>query len=317
MSRYKSEVLSILRVVTFKLFISLWTICCLVFILIYQHYNYKASKRKQQIMQNYYNMILELTLNKINYLAAKKSVNLQAGDSIVEIDDKSIKICQETKCSYYDLFKLCASINKIVPEFINSKISLNKSNLYINSKTQNYEIEKIHHISNSIQLAISLGIDHTFWQNKEFNIKKRFYLLSLAVVVVLLLFHLLLQLILRYSNKLYDARHHKILEQLKTEYQQQLKNRETLLMEKIWNINFNKQKDTEINYLFAQKANQVVYGNQDEFKNLTKHVPYKIILYQQDHQEKVDVDKLVDTFISRFSGEAQNISINVSIAKAR
>lgn len=310
-----TPIFKILKRVTLKLFLSLLVIYFLSFTLMYKHYDNKAKETKQQIIQHYYNEILDVILKEIKRLAAKQLINLQTSDSTIEADLRYIKICQKSKCFNYNLFKFAALIDKFIPKFIYYKIELNKKNLYANTKIQDYEVEKTYHISKYTQLTIALTIDQRFWQKEEFNIKKSFYTLSLASIISLLLFYILSQLILKYSNKLYqlyyNSKHQEILAQLNTEHQQQLKNNEVLLMEKIWNINFNRQKDIEINHLLAHAANQIAYGKQDKL-NLIDQVPCSIILYQPDCQERINVNKLVNIFTDRFTEEAVNILINIS-----
>jgi|GEM_PF-2582986 len=317
--------LDILRKIILRIFIIVSIVYCLFVICIYQHYNNKVTEEKHELLQIYYSMILDATLNKINNLALKNSIDLQTSKVAVDVDTGHIRLCQATNCSSYDLFKIGTLMNKLIPKFINYKIELNKKLIYVNTKTQNYEIEKIYYINGDLQLNINLAVDDIEWAKTAFNFKKPFYLLSTVILSSFILLYILAQLILKYSNNLYkcyyQSKSEALLNQLQTEHQQQLRNSETLWMKKIWNINFNKQRDLELNYLFSQEANQIAYSSEeekndllksDQLRNFANQIPCSIILYQPDKKEQIDVTKLITIFTNRFSEEDENISVNIS-----
>ena len=57
-----------------------------------------------------------------------------------------------------------------------------------------------------------------------------------------------------YYNNHYDLK----LEKVKEDYQNELIIRENALMKKIWNLEYSKEKDTELNYLYSKRKTPCV-----------------------------------------------------------
>ncbi|WP_341753607.1 hypothetical protein [Candidatus Tisiphia endosymbiont of Dioctria rufipes] len=115
---------------------------------------------KTQILQNQYNKIVEVSMDKISSLAYHLSSNIQEKNISINSNISELEICNEAeKCINYNLFHFGALLNKHIPEFIYYKIELNKKFLYSNIKTQNYQIDKTYPINASNQLNISLAIN--------------------------------------------------------------------------------------------------------------------------------------------------------------
>ena len=92
---------------------------------------------------------------------------------------------------------------------------------------------------------------------------------------------------------------------------------------KVFITYFNKQKDLEINCLFAQEANRValsVVHSSDQvdvikdrkLKIYGDKLPCSIVLFQDNHIEEINTSKLIDLFTDRFNKENDNISVVIS-----
>jgi hypothetical protein len=302
--------------------IVIYGVCIIV---LYQYYQDKAEIEKAQILQNYYNKIVKVSTNKINSLTQQISGTLQSNNISISTNGSDFKICCD-KCINYNLFHFGALIDKYIPEFIFYKIELNKKFLYSNIKAQNYQIEKIYHLNDYNQFSISLAIDKLYWSKTEAEIKKPFWIMTLFALVNILLFEILSKILFKNFNKEYTLhyqnKYKEELDQLKFDNSKELKSCKDLLMNKIWNLNFNKQKDLEINILLAGEANKIALideGDNDQenmikgsrLKNSSDKVPCSIVLYQDDKIEEINIDQLIELFTDRFDQEDENISVNI------
>lgn len=311
--------------IIYGIFLLIFIMYTIFSIYIHQYYQKQASQEKFHILQEYYNRILELTLNHLNYLALKVPTNLEK--STITIDTNNyIQICYN-KCISYNKFKFSTLLDKFIPKFIYYKIKLNNDMLCANTNKSKYTITKAYRINDHTQLNISILIDKAFWNKTEHKIKKPFYLLSLFILVNFLLLYLLYKTMLSHCKKEYKSYYKNensvYLKQLKAEHKKELSDRETSLMKKIWDIEFAKQKDLEINCLFSQAANKLVFMNEqhsnyDEMiknygvQNISNRMPCSIVLYQNHMVEEVSTSKLIEFFTNRFKKEDENISIKIS-----
>ncbi|WP_425360058.1 MULTISPECIES: hypothetical protein [unclassified Candidatus Tisiphia] len=328
MKGQNSPYLDKLRKNLFKIFTLIIIIYSTIIISLYQYYNDKVEMKKAQILQTNYDKIVEVSMNKLSSLAYYLSSNIQDKNISINITSSEIEICTEAlKCKNYNIFRFGELLDWSIPEFINYKIELNKNFLHSNTKMQNYQIDKIYHINDSYQLNISLAINSVFWHKVETEIKRNFWLLTAFITANMILLYVLLKILFSSFSKSYalhyQDEHTAELEQLKLNHQRELKHCETFLMKKIWNNDFNKQKDLEINCLFAQEANQISlldnnFDNQEDMlkdyrlRNFGGKVPCSITLYQENKIEEIDTTKLVDLFIDRFNQEDENISFKIS-----
>jgi hypothetical protein len=283
---------------------------------------------KVQVLQTQYNKIVEVSMYKFTCLSNHLSSSIEENNISINSNSSEIKICNEAlKCENYSLFHFGELLNRNIPEFIHYRIELNKTFLYSNVKIQNYQMDKIYHINDSHQLNISLAINSVFWHKLVTDIKRPFWILTAFITADMVLLYVLLKISFSSFSKSYalhyQDKHAAELEQLKFNHQRKLKDCETFLMKKIWNNDFNKQKDLEINCLFAQEANQISLldnnsNNQEDMlkdyrlKNFADKVPCSIVLYQENKIEEIDTTKLVDLFIDRFNQEDENISFEIS-----
>ncbi|WP_341793954.1 MULTISPECIES: hypothetical protein [unclassified Rickettsia] len=281
-------------------------------VLIFKYYDEKVKNTKFLLLDNNYKLILETSLNKFQSLTSKPNINLQA--SHISLDGKSnyIEICENEKCINYNLHKFQSLLAKSIPNFNNFKIELDNNLLYSNFTADNYEIEKIHYLNQDNKLVIGISVDNNYWNQVAKNIRQPFWViitfLSFSFIIVCCLYRVLFKKFEKeYQNK-YDIA---------------VKNCEKLWMTKIWNIEFNKSQDIEINYLFSQEAAKITFLSEnnllDQKDNTISFKPYSeeklycsIALYNPNHKEEVDIPRLIKIFTNRFDKEDDNISFTIS-----
>jgi hypothetical protein len=295
-----------------------YSVCITV---LYQYYQGRVEIEKRRILQDYYDKIVKISANKIGSLATKLSSNVQ--NVSIDLGIAEIKICN-VKCINHNLFRFGALIDQYMPEFIYYKIDLNNKFLYSNNKIPDYQIEKIHRLNAYNQFNISLAIDQLYWSKVEKKIKKPLRMIASFAIVNILFLYIFSKFLFKSFNKVYKLhyqnKYKEELEQLKLSYKEELKRCKDSLMNKIWNLNFNRQKDLEINCLFALEANQIALINDDhentlkcsKLKNSGNKLPCSIILYQEDKIEEINTKELIDIFNDRFGQEDENISVQIS-----
>ncbi|WP_341763969.1 hypothetical protein [Candidatus Tisiphia endosymbiont of Beris chalybata] len=314
-----------------KLIFLIFIFYFILIIFLHQYYNKKSKIEKIQILEKYYHQLIELSLNKIAVIAHQLPANA-GSKNIFNSTGSDIEICNAGKCFSYNLFRFGTLLNQHIPEFIYYKIELNKKLLYSNTKIQNtttqaYQLEKGYNINDFTQISISLAIDNQVWNKIEEGIKEPFWILIIFFAANILLIYVVLYKSLRYFQNNYALYYHKKYESqlayVTKMYQQELKNCKATLMKKIWENDFNKQKDLEINYLFAQQANQIAFINDvfniaesksknSKLKKLNDAVPCSIVLYQADQMEEVNINQLICLFKNRFEQEDDNILIEIT-----
>ena len=319
-----------LRHNVFKIFSIIAIIYSVLVIFLYQYYQDKAEIRKTEILQEYYNKIVKVTSNKINSLIQQLLIDPQSPNILINISSRDLKICND-KCVNYNLFRYGALIDQYIPDFIHYKIELNKNFLYSNIKNQDYQIEKIHHLNDYNQLSISLAINKLYWDEIEKEIKRPFWVITFILIINTLVLYVLSKISFKNFNKeytlYYDSKYKEELDQLKFDHIKKIEGYKSSLMKKIWNLDFNKQKDVEINCLLAGEANKIALNEENandyetiikgcRLENASDKVPCSIVLYQEDKIEEINVTQLIELFNNRFNQEDENISIQI-IGKAK
>ena len=281
---------------------------------LYRHCNENANLEKNKILEEYYNKIVELSVSEINLVLQKLSINSQTQDFLIKTNINDLEICNK-KCINYNLFHFGAVINQNIPKFIHYKIELNKKFLYTDLQIENYQIDKTYHLNKNNQFNISLSIDdHYLSQIKADNLRP-FWLIMLFFIFSNLLFYIFSKIFFKKFNKSYSLYYQNI-------YQKELNSIETSLKNKIWNINFYKEKDLEINCLFAQEANKLALNVEDskdeknvmndcKLRNNSEKIPCAIPLFQKGKLEEIKVEQLINLFADRFNEENENIKVKL------
>lgn len=268
---------------------------------------FTASKEKK--LQSYYQTILTHSLNKLDHLVKELPADRQDVKLYVEIDKLDVKICYLKTCTRYNSLEFSATIHKHVPHFIHYKIIINDQLLHCsNTETTSYGLEKTFNINDYNRLTIALSIDPIEWHRIKNTIIWPYLLVMICATLLLALFVMSSNLLARRTQKFYFLHYKNIhdaaLAEITAGYNMALKNKENMLMKKIWNFKYSHEKEAELNYLFSQEVNKVVQN---------KLIFYNIPLYCSDKgQEKVNIENLIEVFVSRFAGSEDNVSINIA-----
>jgi hypothetical protein len=317
------KVISFSKVICFLLII-FYLIFCLV---LYKHYLNKIETERSVILQQYYDKVVSVSTEKLNSISHKILANIKDQDVTLVNDVRDIKICRG-QCVEYSIFRLGNVIDKHIPEFIHFKIELNKNLLYSNFKEDGYQLEKVYHINSGHQFVIGISIDKVFGEKLASDIIQPFWTISYIIltssILVYFLYGLLIKHILKSYLLDYQLHSQREIECINKQHAVEIDECKSSLMNEIWNKNFVKQKDLEINYLFALEANRIaLVENPDcdedfigtgRIKQFQHKVPCSIVLYQVNQREEIYVKELVDLFTSRF--EQDNKSIKIEIVSA-
>ena len=295
-------------------------------IYLYHYYSVKATEAKQSLLSQYHEKVLTLTENKIKLLYADLSANSD-DKTTISVQNHNLVLCANARCAHYNLFKLESSIKQILPDFINCRIELDENLIYSNAQTTSYQVEAARNLVKHLKINVGISISDTYWGEQERLIWQPFWIVlgcAICNILILLLlyggFHYFLTK--KYEQRYLD-KYQSELSEAKVGYEKELKDKDTYFMQKVWDSNFNKQKDLELNYLFTQAANKIAFDNglYEEFENIDGYktndafrggMPCSIILYQGGNREPVNISKLAEAFTGRFSNEAENISCTVT-----
>ena len=294
-----------------------------VIIISYTCYDKEFKNRKNEIFSQYYEIIFNHSLIKLSYLLQKLPLDQSGKNTVISVDKSDILGCFKQQCIKSNLFEFTSTIDKYIPNFIYYRIDLNKQVLHRNVRIDDYELEKTYHINNYNQLSISLSADLRYLNTIKKQTIKPFLITIILSTFLLILFILSNKLLNKYIKKFYFSyynNHYDLkLEKVKEDYQNELIIRENALMKKIWNLEYSKEKDTELNYLFSQEANQLAilmqgaesFSNRsiDNYKNSLCSV---ILYYNQRKQEIVKTKNLIEIFSNRFANSEDNISILIT-----
>lgn len=212
----------------------------------------------------------------------------------------------------YHIFKLKEILNIMLPSYIDYQLKLDNIILVTNSQSSEYTYNFNRKIgNNSVGIALSFN---NLYINK-INIEKYFvcyvFLLILDVYFVCILFH---NIIMKIKT-----------ERIKAEVQNQYQDQEKKLQREIWHHEINKIHDVDLNFLMAQKANQISIINkmcEEEgsfFYNLTllekrDKLPCSIVLYQFEKPvEPISLKNIAKLIRMRFRYENKNIQFSLFV----
>jgi hypothetical protein len=305
-----------IQIVAFIIYFSVITIS-------YNCYDNEFKNRKNEILNEYYKIISNYSLIKLNHLLQKLPLDQSGIDTVISVDQSDILSCFKQQCIRSNLFEFTSIIDKYIPNFIYYRIDLNKQVLHRNIRIDYYELEKTYHINNYNQLSILVSADSKYWDKIKKQTIKPFLVTIISSSFLLILFILSNKLLNKYIKKFYFSyyknHYDSELERIKEDYQKELTIRENALMKKIWNLEYSKEKDTELNYLFSQEANKlaVLMQGAESFNtnplDNCKNSPCSVILYyNQREQETVNTKNLIEIFSNRFANSEDNISILIT-----
>lgn len=292
-----------------KILVLVIVIYGILIIFLYHHYQNEVKAGTTQILEEYSNKILKLTVNKISTLTN----SIKSQDISIKTSVSDIQVCSsDNTCMSYNILRLGKLIDEQIPDFIHYKIKLNRNFLYTNAKAENYQTEKIYQLSGSNQLSISVAIDYLFQDKLRAEKSRPLWMLSLCFIANILLLYGLIKLAMRSCESLYtmhfEVKYTDILKQLQSDHNKELNNIQVSSMDKIWNLEFKKQRDLEINCLFAEEAVKLALSSlKRKPAKSASMLPCSIVLHQNDKMEEINVAELIGLFTKRFDQESDNI----------
>lgn len=288
---------------------------------LYNQYNRETEARKNNLLQVYYQMILNHSTIKLDDALSKMHINGHNQDIEIQIKQSDIIVCNSTQCKKENLFDFSSALDKYIPDYIYYKIDINNQLLHRNSKLDNYHLIYHNHIDRKNRLSISISLGSQYIEKLKDEIEKPFISLMILASLIMMLFVITQILIVKYINRLYQKKYknHYLfkLNKATDDYKKALNVQEDSLMKKIWNLEYSNRKDKEFNHLFSKKANQLAMytydqTNPDVQMNDIKDIPCSIILHHSDSKwECIDTKALVKSFSDRFVNSEENISIGI------
>lgn len=301
----------------------IFVIYCSAIIISYACCKNETKMQKNKILTEYYNAIFDHSLFKLTYLLQKLPIEKSGVDTIISVGQLDIQACNKQQCVRSNLFEFASTLDKYIPNFIHYQIVINEQLLYSDIKVDNYELEKNYYINSDNQLSISIALDDQYWNKAKRQLFKPFVITATSSTLLLLLFILHNKRANKHSEKLYCSYYKDYyrdeVEKIKAEHKKEFVLKENKLMQKIWNLEYGKEKDIELNYLFSQEASKLAMMSQGVKDpnscgiDSSKIAPCSIILYSSDKEsEKIDTNDLVKVFSSRFVNSEDNISISIN-----
>jgi len=294
--------------------------CCIIIISFY-YCNRQVEERKSEILKEYYAIILNHSLIKIDSLLQQLPLDQKGLNTNISIDKTDIQNCYKKQCIKCNIFEFSSTIDKCIPHFIFYKVEINKQLLYSNYKISDYELEKIFYINDYNQLAISLSIDVDHWNKIKIKIIRSHLFTIISSTIFLLLFIVSNKLLNKYIKRfyfLYYKNHYNLdIKKITTDYQHELKNKEDLLMKKIWDLEYSYEKEAELNCLFSQEVHKISVNMKNtiyiNFSNQNRFSHYTIPLYWGNEKlENINIKNLIEIFSGIFSKSTDNISFVIT-----
>lgn len=312
-----------LKTVHTKILHSFFILSFVVIVLLNEYYNEQARLKKAQILQDYHKKITNTVVNKMILLVQKSSANLYDESVTIDSNISDLEVCNnKTKCVKYSLFRLGSLLDRNIPEYIDYKVELNKKFIYSSTKIQNYQLEKVSHLNKTNQLNVSLALNEAFWNNTYSEIRRPFWIICSFIITNIFLTYYVFKTLRRKLNDKHSLYYHnKYLEKLeliKLEHDSKLTEATSILMKKIWDSNFNRQKDLELNCIFAHEANRIALLADNTLRDgdnkLSERdaLPCSIVLYNEIQTEKINIAKLITILGDRFAQEDDSILIELS-----
>ena len=222
----------------------------------YQSCNNEFRNRKNEILDEFYQIIFNHSIIKLNDILQKLPLDQTGLNTSVEINQSDIKSCYKEQCIKTNLFEFSSVFDKYIPNYIHYKIDINKQLLHRNRKIANYELERSHHINNYNQLSIQISVEPSYLENIRQKALKAFYITFLSSSLFLVFLILSIRLIKKYSDELYKNYYTIKLKEYADIQKNALTSKENELMKVIWNLEYSKEKEDEFNYLFSLEANK-------------------------------------------------------------
>lgn len=100
---------------------------------LYNQYNRETEARKNNLLQVYYQMILNHSTIKLDDALSKMHINGHNQDIEIQIKQSDIIVCNSTQCKKENLFDFSSALDKYIPDYIYYKIDINNQLLQLSS----------------------------------------------------------------------------------------------------------------------------------------------------------------------------------------
>lgn len=255
-----------------------------VFLAIVSKYFYDSvlKCRTDESLKTHSDMIYSHTFEKVAEILGKKDFINNNSNKKITIEKSDIVICNESKCTKENLLDFSALLDRYLPEYIYYKITLNESPLHRNTKLDSYQLTRYFNINDN-EVVISASLSPMYLDLLKRQTAKPFiisFLFSTLTVGLLVLFHIFTTRSFDtvYSKK-YNSKYTRDLKLITEKLTKKFDAKESHLMQKIWNLEYSKNKEKEFNNLFSKKANQIAeYIYNKEF-NSNAIIPLRAINY--------------------------------------
>jgi len=292
--------------------IALLIIYFITLVINYRYSNNEFKNRKNEILEEYYQIIFNHSIVKLNETLHKLPSDQTGKNTVIEINQSDIKSCYKNQCIKSNLFEFASVFDKYIPNYIHYKIDINKQVLHRDRKISSYELERSNHINNYNQLSIQVALDPKYLENIHQKAFNPFYITFLSSSFFLALYIVLIRLINTNNEVIYNKK----LKEREEVHKNASTEKENELMKRIWNLEYSKEKEVKLNYLFFQEVNkQAMIINEiagEIFCQKCKILPYSIPLYQNTKDsENINIKDLVEIFTSRFPETNNHILLNI------
>ena len=123
----------------------------------YNYYGNEFKERKNEILNEYYRLIVNYTSNELNNFLYELHVNQDSSDILIKSENSNILCCYKQQCVKSNAFKFISTLEQYIPSFVYYRIDINKQMLHRNIKIDNYELEKSYNINKYNQVSIFIG----------------------------------------------------------------------------------------------------------------------------------------------------------------
>lgn len=277
-------------------------VVAVTFVFLLRYFNYIAETEKKQLLTENSHKILQLSKQEIKNTFYYLGVTLDNPEVDIAIDNRTLNICYKESCNKYNLIKLAKLLEYLVPKFVDFKITLNNNLLHFNTNQKQYERVDVYKLNNKYKMFISTSINRIYWNKQQYIIQKPFWIISLSfllsVIILLSIFVFLL--------KMYKIRYMEI-------HYKRNKIKEENLLKKIWELQYQKKEEKELQYLFAYKANKLAQTHSNKENINLKSLPCSIVLQQEKATDQIiDLSEMVDIFLKIFAKFGKNFTIQKS-----
>lgn len=300
-------------------FIIAFSAYILTSLFLYHLYSSNLQSKIQYLLKENYEIVLNNSVVKLDYLTQQFSLD-EREKAQISIDKTNIKNCISEKCLNINLLEFVSELNKYVPAFVNYKIEVNRQHLSSNNKLEKYQIEKMHQISPHNLISIGISLDDAYISSISWNLIVQYLSLSSANTFLFMLFILFAVRIEKSFRNFYKSKfeleYSKFAEALQKDFEGQLKEKENHLQKKIWDLEYNNEKDLEIHRILSEEAHKLTLmankqEDSNEMRNIRQGLCTLSLYVQREGYEKIKVSKLTEIFLDRYDRASKELDFGI------